>query len=91
MKHPRLIPLAFTRPMAARLLGVSLPVFDRIGLVPVPWSAIQPRFSRETIELCLGRPITVEMIQAAEAAHEPRLAAYRAVNEARKEAQTDAG
>jgi hypothetical protein len=83
------IPIAFTRPMAARLLGVSLPVFDRIGLVPVPWSAIQPRYGREVLELVLGHPITAEMVAAAEAAHAPRLSAYRAANKNRKEAHSN--
>lgn len=76
--------------MAARLLGVSLPSFNAIALAPVPYCRTHKRYFRETLELCLGRPITVEMVAAAEAAHAPRLATYRAANKARKEAHSHA-
>jgi hypothetical protein len=79
------LPIHFPPAIAARLLGISLPTFIALGLAPVPYCRKHRRYFRETLELCFGRPITTEMVAAAEAAHAPRLAAYRAANMARKD------
>ena len=81
-----MIPLRFSTPIAARLLGLSIPSFEAIGLAPLPYCRKHRRYSREVIELCLGREITADDIAAAEAAHAPRRAAYARHNDQRKEA-----
>jgi hypothetical protein len=76
--------MRFSTPIAARLLGLSIPTFNALGLVPLPYCRTHRRYSREVIELCLGRALTEADVAAAEAAHAPRRAAYARQNDQRK-------
>jgi hypothetical protein len=76
-------PLRFSTAIAARLLGLSIPSFNALGLVPVPYCQRHKRYSREGIELVLGHPITAEMVAEAEAAHASRKASYAHQNQKR--------
>ena len=84
-----MIPFRFSTSIAARLLGVSIPTFNELGLAPLPYCRSHKRYSREVLELALGRRITAADVAAAEAAHAPRRAAYVVANHARKEARTN--
>jgi hypothetical protein len=77
-------PTRFPAAIAARLFGVSLPTFDRMSLPAEPWSKHR-RYTRETLELALGRPITDEMVAEAAAAAEPSRAKVRARRYTKKE------
>ena len=68
------IPIRFSRPIAARLLGVSLPTFDALRLAPVSYPRVHKRYLREVVEEKLGRPVTAEMIADAEQRHAARKA-----------------
>ena len=83
------VPARFATPLAARLLGICIPNFNALGLAPLPYCRKHRRYSREVLELALGRQITTADVAAAEAAHAPRRAAYVAANHARKKARTN--
>jgi len=81
------IPHLFSTPLAAKLLGVSVPTFDAIGVPPWQFSRRHKRYARDMLEIFLGREITAEMVAAARAAHAPKLALYQAANAQRKAQQ----
>jgi hypothetical protein len=81
------IPHLFSTPLAAKLLGVSVPTFDAIGVPPWQFSRRHKRYARDMLELFLGREITEADVAAARAAHAPKLALYQAANAQRKAQQ----
>ena len=81
------IPDLFPTPIAAKLLGVSVPTFDAIGIPPWQFSRRHKRYTKDMLETFLGREITAEMVAAARAAHAPKLALYQAANAQRKAQQ----
>jgi hypothetical protein len=81
------IPHLFSTPLAAKLLGVSVPTFDAIGVPPWQFSRRHKRYARDMLEIFLGREITEADVAAARAAHAPKLALYQAANAQRKAQQ----
>ena len=78
------IPSRFTTPIAAHLLGISIPGFNALGLARLPYPRVHHRYSRQTLERALGRSITSEEVSAAEAAHEERRASFRRYNHTKR-------
>lgn len=81
-----MIPLFFSRPIAARILGVSetrLIELVAAGHLPRHGGA-QPRFMTADLAKLRGRPVTEADLAFAEAAHSGRLASYSRQNQKRQ-------
>jgi hypothetical protein len=84
LERNRMIPTRYSTPFAARILGLSIESFEKIGLVGEPYPRTHRRFNRQVLEMALGRKITEQDVEQASAAHEKRKAVWRKYNHNRR-------